>query len=99
MDLMSSTRYWGPDQSEVTGFVGPCDATVMLKEVRGESKMDEERQAEIKEAREEGGDRLEEGAIAMAFDSEKKVSQTQSSSTREPCLEVVKDLENMPLVV
>ncbi|XP_044057172.1 uncharacterized protein LOC122878447 [Siniperca chuatsi] len=99
MDLVSGAVYWGIDRPEVGGLVGPCDASVMLEEVRADSKMEEERQAEIQEAREEAGAGLEEGATAMAFDIEEKACQMQSSSCRDSCLEVPRDLEDMPLVV
>lgn len=97
MDLVSGTGYWGTDRPEVGGLVGPCDISVMLEEVRADSKMEEERQAEIQEAMEDAG--LEEGATAMAFDPEDKASQIRSSSSRDSCLEVPRDLEDMPLVV
>lgn len=98
MDLVSSAGYWGSDRPEVQGLVGPCDASVMLEEVRAD-KMEEERPAEIREAREEAGAGLEEAATAMAFDLEEKACQMKSSSSRDYCLEVPKDLEDMPLVV
>lgn len=96
MDLVSGTGYWGTDLPEVGGLVGPCDASVMLEEVRADSKMEEERQEEIREAMEEAGAGLEKGATA--FDP-KETSQMQSSSSRDSCLEAPRDLENMPLVV
>ncbi|XP_049432795.1 uncharacterized protein LOC125889112 [Epinephelus fuscoguttatus] len=99
MDLVSGTGYWGTDRPEVRGLVGPCDASVMLEEVRSDSKMEEERQAEIPEAKEEGNAGLERGAMAMAFDPEEKASQMQSSCSKDSCLEVPRDLEDMPLVV
>ncbi|XP_050921696.1 uncharacterized protein LOC108900003 [Lates calcarifer] len=98
MDLVSGTSYWGPDQPEAGGMVGPCDASVMLEEVRAESKMEEERQPEIPEVREEAGPGLEEGATVTVFDLE-EASQMKSSSSRDSCLEVPRDLEDMPLVV
>ncbi|XP_040901455.1 uncharacterized protein LOC121186739 [Toxotes jaculatrix] len=99
MDLVSSTGYWGTDQPEVEGVVGPCDASVMLEEVKADSNIEEERLAEIQEARGDAGARLGEGATTMAFDPEEKASQMQSSSSRDSCLEVPRDLEDMPLVV
>lgn len=99
MDLVSGAGYWGTDQPEVGGLVGPCDASVMLEEVRADNKMEEERQGEIREAREEAGAGLEQGAMAMAFDPEEKACQMQSSSSRDSCLEIPRDLEDMPLVV
>ncbi|XP_031694186.1 uncharacterized protein LOC116376837 [Anarrhichthys ocellatus] len=97
MDLVSGTGYWGVDQQEAGGLVGPCDASVMLEEVRADSEMEDERQAEIREAREEAGAGLERGATAMSL--EEKVGQMQSSSSRDSCLEIPRDLEDMPLVV
>uniref|UniRef100_A0A1A8M6T8 Uncharacterized protein n=2 Tax=Nothobranchius TaxID=28779 RepID=A0A1A8M6T8_9TELE len=90
LDLVGSTHYWGPDQTEVGGLVGPCDTNVMLEEVKVESKMKEERRAEKEEATGEVGRGLE-GITGMCFDHEDKDSQIQSSSSR--------DLEDMPLVV
>ncbi len=99
MDLVSGAGYWGTDRPEVGGLVGPCDASVMLEEVRADSKMEEERQAGIQEARQEAEVGLEEGAMGMAFNPEEKACQMQSSSSRDSCLEVPRDLEDMPLVV
>lgn len=99
LDLVSGTGYWGTDLPEVEGLVGPCDASVMLEEVKADSRMEEDRQPEIEEPYEGAEAGFEEGATAMAFDPEEKASQMQSSSSRDSCLEVPKDLENMPLVV
>lgn len=99
MDLVSGADHWGTDQPEVEGLVGPCDASVMLVEVRADSKMEENREAEIQEAREETGARLEEGATGTDFDPEMKGYPMLSSSSRDSCLEVPRDLEDMPLVV
>nr|XP_046244038.1 uncharacterized protein LOC124058662 [Scatophagus argus]XP_046244039.1 uncharacterized protein LOC124058662 [Scatophagus argus] len=99
MDLVSSAGYWGTDRPEVRGLVGPCDASVMLEEVRTDSKSEEDRQAEIQDAKEETGVGLEAGATAMAFDPEEKDCFVPSSSSRDSCLEVPKDLDDMPLVV
>ncbi|XP_059187936.1 uncharacterized protein LOC131970533 [Centropristis striata] len=96
MDLVSGTGYWGIDQPEAGGLVGPCDASVMLEEVRADSKMEEERQAGIQEEGEEAGAGLEKGAKAM---EEERSIQMQSSNSRDSCLEIPRDLENMPLVV
>ncbi|XP_062274455.1 uncharacterized protein LOC133979932 [Scomber scombrus] len=99
LDLVSGTGYWGTDLPEVEGLVGPCDASVMLEEVRADSRMEEDRQPEIEEPYEGAEAGFEEGATAMAFDPEEKASQMQSSSSRDSCLEIPRDLENMPLVV
>lgn len=99
MDLVTGTGYWGTDQPDVGGLVGPCDASVMLEEVRADSNMEEDKQAEIQEAREEPGAGLEEGATAMTFDPQEKACYMPSSSTMDSCLEVPRDLEDMPLVV
>lgn len=99
MDLVSSTGYWDTDRSEVGGLVGPCDASVMLEEVREDSNMEEERRGEIKEVKKEAGTGLEEGATAMVFDPEEMAIQLQSSIPRDSCLVVPRDLEDMPLVV
>lgn len=99
MDLVGSTGYWDADRPEMGGLVGPCDTSVMLEEVGADSKMDEERQADIQEAMEEAGAGHGEGATALGFDSEEKAGQMQSSSSRDSCLEIPRDLEDMPLVV
>ncbi|XP_060902171.1 uncharacterized protein LOC132980200 [Labrus mixtus] len=90
LDLVGSASYWGDDRPEAQGLIGPCDASVMLEEVRSDSKEEEESQAEIQE---------EGGAAAMAFNLEDKAGQMQSSSSRDSCLEIPRDLEDMPLVV
>lgn len=99
MNLVSSTGYWGTDQPEVQGLVGPCDASVMLEEVRADSKIEEDGQAEIRKAREEAEVGRAEGATATAFDPEETACHMPSSGSRDSCLEIPKDLEDMPLVV
>lgn len=98
MDSVSSAGYWGINRPEVRGLVGPCDASVMLEEVRADSKMEEDRHSEIQEAGEEAEAGLE-GAMAMSLDHEEKACHMPSSSSRDSCLEVPRDLEDMPLVV
>lgn len=99
MDLVSSAGYWGTDRPEVQGVVGPCDSSVMLEEVRADSKVEEDQQTEIQEVRGEARAGLEEGAIAMVSDPEEKICHIPSSSSRDSCLKVPEDLEDMPLVV
>lgn len=99
MDLVSSTSYWDNDRPEVRGLVGPCDSSVMLEEVREESNMEEERQAEMRDVNKEVGKGEQEGATAMVFDPEEMAIQMQSSIPRDSCLVVPRDLEDMPLVV
>ncbi|XP_020359048.1 uncharacterized protein LOC109905830 [Oncorhynchus kisutch] len=95
VDLVSGAGYWDTEG----GIVGPCDTSVMLEEVRLDGEEDEEQGEEEKEEREEEqaegvrgqtGDARTTGEIAM---------QMQSSSSRDLCLEIPQDLENMPLVV
>lgn len=99
MNLVTSTGSWRTAQPEVQGLVGPCDASVMLEEVRADSKIEEDGQAEIQKARGEAGGGFEEGATAMSSDPEETACHLPSSSSRDSCLEVLKDLEDMPLVV
>ncbi|KAM9732914.1 uncharacterized protein ACNS7B_015209 [Menidia menidia] len=99
MNLVSGTGYWDSDQTEAGGLVGPCDASVVLEEVRSDGKMEEKRQAEIQEAMEESGTGLGEVAPAVAFDPEEQASKMLSSSSQDYCLEVPRDVEDMPLVV
>lgn len=94
MDLVSSTGYWGTDQPEVEGLVGPCDASVMLEEVREQSNM-----AELKGLITQVGTGPEEGATAMGFDHEEMTVQMHGSVPSDCSLVVPKDLEDMPLVV
>lgn len=96
MDLVSSASYWDTEQQGVGGMVGPCDASVVLEEVRAEGEREEERRSEVGE---EGGPRPEEEAVVMAFDAEDTAGQIQASSSRDSCMEVPRDLEDMPLVV
>ncbi|XP_069022648.1 uncharacterized protein [Embiotoca jacksoni] len=98
MDLVSSTGYWGADRQEMGGLVGPCDSSVILEEVRADSRKEEESRAEL-EAMEEAGPLLGEGGEAMGFDPEENAEPMQSSSSRDSCSEIPRDLENMPLVV
>lgn len=101
MDLVSSAGYWGADQQEVVGLVGPCDTSVVLEEVMADNKTEEDRQAEVQEGMEmeEAGAGLPKGATAEAFEPEEKASLLQTSSSRDSCLEIPRDLEDMPLVV
>lgn len=96
MDLVSDTQYWGTDQAEARGLIEPCETDVMLEEVRVDTRMKEKKQAELLE--EAGGGR-QEGSIAKRSDPEEKVTQIQSSSSKDSCLDVPRDLEDMPLVV
>lgn len=99
LDLVSGAGYWDTDQAETGGLVGPCDTSVILEEVRADGKMEEERSAEIQEARAEAGAGHEDGTKEMTFVPEEKTHQMQSSTFRDSCLEVPRDIEDMPLVV
>lgn len=102
VDLVSGTGYWGSENPEEGGLVGPCDASVMMEEVRADGGMEEEEEEEEcdREEREEEA-AAEEGAKNKAMDSGngEMATQMQSSSSRDSCLEVPEDLENMPLMV
>lgn len=97
MDLVSSTGYWDAAQPEIQGLVGPCDASVMLEEVRAD--MEEDKESEKQEEREEAWEELKEGATAMTLDSEKTSSHIPTSGSRDSCQQALKDLEDVPLVV
>lgn len=98
VDLVSGRCYWEADQPEAQGLVGPCDASVMLEEVREEQE--EESPEENREGREEAaGAGREEQAATTDFNSGEKRGQMPTSRSRDSCLEVLKDLEDMPLVV
>lgn len=96
MDFVGVADNWDAEQPEMQGVVGPCDSSVMLEEVQGHINM--EKEAEIQDVREETAAELEDGATAMAADAEEKVWLMQNSTSGD-CLEIPKDLENMPLVV
>lgn len=91
VDLVSGTCYWEADQPEAQGLVGPCDASVMLEEVREENQEEERR--------EEAGTGREEPRAQANYNSGEKTGHLSTSRSRESCLEVLKDLEDMPLVV
>lgn len=97
VDLVSGRCYWEADQPEAQGLVGPCDASVMLEEVREEQE--EESREENQEEREEAGAGREEQAATTNFNSGEKTGRMPTSRSRDSCLEVLKDLEDMPLVV
>lgn len=90
LDLVSGRCYWEADQPEAQGLVGPCEASVMLEEVREEQEEDGEEREEI------GGAR---GATTTNSTSGENTGRTESSRSRDSCLEALKDLEDMPLVV
>lgn len=94
VDLVSGRCYWEADQPEAQGLVGPCDASVMLEEVK-----EEQEEEESQEDREEAGAGREEQAAATKFTSGEKTGGVPPSRSKESCLEVLKDLEDMPLVV
>lgn len=96
MDLVSDAQDWGTDQAEARGLIGPCDTDVMLEEVRVDTKMKDEKEAELLE--EAGGGRRE-GSTAKCSDPEQKGTQIQSSSSKDSCLDVPGDLQDMPVVV
>lgn len=84
VDLVSSEGYWCTDRPEVRGRVGPCDASVMLEELKADD---------------EAGAGRDEGVLAFVFDPEEKICHTSSPTSKDCCLEVPKDLEDQPLVV
>ncbi|XP_062328218.1 uncharacterized protein LOC134028605 [Osmerus eperlanus] len=104
VDLASGEGYWGRDFEEEGGVVGPCDTSVMLQEVKEDRKtVEEEGMEEDKNERENKEDEGE----ARPANKIKNVDsghgetamQMQSFSSRDSCLEVPENLENMPLVV
>lgn len=90
VDLVSGTCYWEADQPEAQGLVGPCDASVMLQELRDQNQEDPQ---------EEAGTGQEEPRAAANYSSGEKLGQLSTSRSRESCLEALKDLEDTPLVV
>lgn len=99
IDLVSSAAYWGTDQAEVQGLVGPCDTNVMLEEVTPDSfvkdDMENSRQEEMAEAEE----CYEEVARAFDYNDTDNADQMPTSNVRDSCLVVPLNLEDMPLVV
>lgn len=99
-DLVSARCYWEAEQPEAQGLVGPCDASVMLEEVREEQEEEEEESTEEnREEREEAGAGREEQAATTNSNPREKTGRMVTSRSRDSCLEVLKDLEDMPLVV
>ncbi|XP_062408154.1 uncharacterized protein LOC134099345 [Sardina pilchardus] len=59
VDLVSGAGYWGTgNQAEGGGIVGPCDASVMLEEVKPQEEEQEEFEDEYEEPSEEGNEVL-----------------------------------------
>lgn len=98
VDLVSGAGYWDTEHSE-RGIVGPCDTSVMLEEVRVDGEEDEEQGEEEKEEREEEQAEGVRGQMGDVGTTGEMAMQMQSSSSRDLCLEIPQDLENMPLVV
>ncbi|XP_041733918.1 uncharacterized protein LOC121567745 [Coregonus clupeaformis] len=98
MYVVSGTGYCDTAHTE-GGIVGPCDASVMLEEVQVDGEEDEEQGEEEWDEREEQereGVRSQTGDLGTTGEM---ATQMQCSSSRDSCLEVPQDLENMPLVV
>lgn len=118
VDLVSGSGYWGAGaRAEGGGLVGPCDASVMLEEVKA--------QEELAGNREDEEDESEEGSeVVVTEDSRARAGITVApvgelvalgeadtilpppppppmpgSTSRDSCLEMGKDMEDMPLVV
>lgn len=90
LDLVSGRCYWEAGPPEAQGLVGPCDASVMLEEVREEQE---------EENQEEAGAGREEPPATTRLDCEEKTGRVATSRSRDSCLEGLRDLEDMPLVV
>lgn len=99
LDLVDSAGYWGDDRPEAQGLIGPCDASVMLEEVEGEEKTEEQEESQAEVPEEVSAEPEESLALTTFPDPEEKPTQMEGSSSRDSCLEVPRDLENMPLVV
>lgn len=96
VDLVSGIGYWGTEHTE-RGIVGPCDASVMFEEVQ----VDDEEQGE-EEWKEREEEQAREGVRSQTGDSGtagEMSMQMQCSSSRNLCMEVPQDLDNMPLAV
>ena len=93
MDLVSSSDYWGSSPPEAGGLEGPCDASIVLEEMRPfieidttEDKVNTQREKE-----------LEQGGKRAACDPE--VAEQMQISSMSDARRDSKDLENTPLVV
>ena len=94
MDLVSSSDYWGPGPPEAGGLEGPCDASIVLEEMRPFIEIDSN-QDEVNTRRE---NELEQGGKRAACDPEEVAERMQLSSMSDARRDS-KDLENTPLVV
>lgn len=114
VDLVSGTGYWGAGpRAEGGGIVGPCDASVMLEEVKAREEGEEGSGSEEEEGSEVvvTEDSRAQGGISVAPVGELvAIGETDTilppppppmpgSTSRDSCLEMGKDLEDMPLVV
>ncbi|KAK1785779.1 hypothetical protein P4O66_003171 [Electrophorus voltai] len=90
VDLVSGTGYWGTERTE-GGIVGPCETNLLLEDVRTEGE-DDEAQGSAERAA------LHQSTTAHT-DAENVPGTMQVSTSRDSCIDPVKELENMPLVV
>ena len=102
----------GSNRAELQGLVGPCDASVMLEEVRADGRLEEdEEDGKGKESEEdgaepeedgaepeEGGAEPEESAVLMAVEPV-EAFEVATSSSRDSLVQRLEDVENLPLVV
>ncbi|XP_076832045.1 uncharacterized protein LOC143477341 [Brachyhypopomus gauderio] len=90
VDLVSGTGYWGAERTE-GGIVGPCETNLLLEEVRTEGEDEEEH---------DGAERVvTQQSSGANTDAENVPGTMQVSTSRDSCIDPVKELENMPLVV
>ncbi|KAK0135818.1 hypothetical protein N1851_028315 [Merluccius polli] len=94
MDLVSSSAYWGSNPPEAGGLEGPCDANIVLEEMRPVIEIDATKDKVNTQKEKE----LEQGGKRAACDPEEMAVQMQMSIMSDTGLDP-KDLENMPLVV
>lgn len=98
IDLVSNAGYWGTDQAEVQGLVGPCDTNVILEEVTPDSYTKDDMENGRQGAMVEDEENYEEMAKAFDYNDIDNGDQMPTSNVRS-CLVVPLNLEDMPLVV
>lgn len=99
IDLVSNAGYWGTDQAEVQGLVGPCDTNVILEEVTPDSYTKDDVENGRQGAMAEDEENYEEMAKTFDYNDVDNGDQMPTSNVRDSCLVVPLNLEDMPLVV
>lgn len=99
IDLVSNAGYWGTEQAEVQGLVGPCDNNVILEEVTPDNYTKDDMENGRQGAMVKDGENYEEMAKPFDYNDIDNGDQMPTSNVRDSCLVVPLNLEDMPLVV